>query len=911
MDLSPGTRLGPYEVVGPLGEGGMGQVYRARDPRLGRDVAVKVLPAEFASNADRLARFQREAQALAALNHPHIGGIYGIEESAGQRALVLELVEGPTLAERLAAGPVSLDEGLLIARQIAEAVEAAHERGIIHRDLKPANIKLTPDGKVKVLDFGLAAMVVGGVEPSGAGLSHSPTLTLAATRAGIILGTAGYMAPEQAAGKNVDRRADVWSFGVVLWEMVTGRRLFDGETVSHTLADVLRAPIDLTQLPADVPLFLRELLRRCLDRDPATRLRDIGEARVAIQHYLANPVAAVGRQQVPDRPVRRTTWMPWILAGAAASAAALLAFVHFREAAPQPAPIRFQIQPPADTAFTNVGVISPDGAKIVFDAPGVNGVPMLWVRELDSLEARPLAGTEGAAAGPFWSPDSRSVGFGVSSFPRRVKRVEVSGGAPQTLAELMGSYREGSWNITGDILYGDSLQGVRRVRASGGGQPVPVTQLDVARGEVQHAGVTFLPDGRRFLFYRAARAPEHRGVFIGSLDVPPDRQSLDRLLASDSNAVHVTTEDGAFVLFLRDGSLLAQRFDGSSVTGDAVQIIADVGSLASYGWYSASNTGMLVYRTGRFAGDSVEMVWLDRQGKRIGQLGPPADYANGLQLSTDGRKVVTARPEGSVAGTVTTVSGNRMWVADVARGVFGKVTTQDAGESSPAFAPDGQIAFTSTLTGVGDLYRVSSSGVGTPEPLLVKSATVKHPNDISPDGKFLLYDDHTNAQFQDLFVLPLDGTGIDRKPIPFVATAADETFGQFSPDGRWIAYSTNEGGRREVVVQGFAPDRVPAAAVGKWIISSAGGDKPRWSADGRELYYIAPDRKLMVVPVKIGATFDPGIAVPLFELPVFFGFFPYDVAPDGRFLVSAVRDAATVRVSPLTVLVNWPATLKR
>ena len=911
MDLSPGTRLGPYEVVGPLGEGGMGEVYRARDGRLGRDVAMKVLPAEFASDADRIARFQREAQVLAALNHPHIAGIYGIEESAGQRALVLELVEGPTLAERLAAGPVALDEGLLIARQIAEAVEAAHERGIIHRDLKPANIKLTPDGKVKVLDFGLAAMSAGGVEPSGAGLSHSPTLTLAATRAGIILGTAGYMAPEQAAGKNVDRRADVWSFGVVLWEMLTGRRLFDGETVSHTLADVLRAPIDLTQLPADVPPFLHELLRRCLDRDPATRLRDIGEARVAIQQYLADPRAATIRPSNPDQGNRRATWIPWTLAGAAALIAALLAFVHFRETVPAAAAMRFQIQPPPESAFTNAGVVSPDGTKIVFDAPGKDGRQMLWVRELDSLETRPLAGTEFAAAAPFWSPDSRSIGFGATTFPRRLKRVDLDGGPPQTLAELAGAYREGSWNAAGDILFGDSSVGLLRVRASGG-QPVRVTQLDTARGEVQHAGVTFLPDGKRFLYYRAARAPEHRGVFIGSLDVPPDGQSRERLLASDSNPVHATTADGAYLLFLRSGSLLAQPFDGSTVSGDPVQIAADVGSLGSHGWYSASNTGLLVFRTGRAAGENADLVWLDRQGKRVGQLGSSTDATNGIQLSPDGRRVVTARPEGNVAGAVTTVPGNRLWVGDVARGVFGKVTTDDAIEGSPAFSPDGQIAFTSTLNGaVGDLYRVSSSGVGTPEPLLVKSPTVKHPNDVSPDGRFLIYDDHTPTQFQDLFVLPLDKTGVDRKPIPFVATAADETFGQFSPDGRWIAYSTNEGGRREVVVQGFAPDRVPAAAVGKWIISSAGGDKPRWSPDGRELYYIALDRKLMVVPVKTGAAFAPGIAVPLFELPVFVGFFPYDVAPDGRFLVSAVRDAATVRVSPLTVLVNWPATLKR
>jgi hypothetical protein len=489
-----------------------------------------------------------------------------------------------------------------------------------------------------------------------------------------------------------------------------------------------------------------------------------------------------------------------------------------------------------------------------------------------------------------------------------LKRVDVDGGAPQNLAILTGNYREGSWNAAGDILYGDSRRGILRVRASGG-ESVPVTTQG---SDLQHAGVKFLPDGHRFLYYRASPASENRGIFIGSIDVKPDQQSQERLLAADSGAVYAEAATGALILFLRGGSLFAQAFNGTSMQDEPIQVAADVGNIGSYGWYSASDSGALVYRNGRTGADRAEFVWLDRRGQRVGQLGMPSDFANGLQLSPDGRRVVTTRPEGRVSNQVTTVEGNRLWTADVARGVFGKLLSEDAAESSAAFSPDGRILFSSTLNNaLGDLYAVSSSGIGVPEPLLVKSATVTHPNDVSPDGRYLLFDDHTLTQAQDLFVLPL-GKGAEHTPIPFVATAADETFGQFSPDGRWIAYTTNEsGGRREVVVQGFDPTHVPTAAVGKWIISNGGGDKPRWSANGRELYYIAPDRKLMVVPVKTGATFEPGVPAPLFAMPVLIGFFPYDVAPDGRFLVSAIRDAAIAQTSPLTVVLNWQTALKR
>ena len=841
--LTPGTRLGAYEIAGSLGAGGMGEVYRATDTALGRQVAIKVLRDGVANDPGRLARFEREARTLAALNHSHIAQIYGLERSLDRCALVMELVEGPTLAERVAGGALPVDEAVHIARQIAEALEAAHEQGIVHRDLKPANIKLRPDGTVKVLDFGLATAAQN-VGDDRRHVANSPTLSLAATQAGIILGTAAYMSPEQAAGRQVDKRADIWSFGVVLWEMLTGRRLFDGESISHTLADVLRAEIDFGALPQDTPASIRQLLRRCLDRDVKTRLRDIGEARVATRKHLANPRGERDAGMSAALPARRSTLTIAALSVAAVAIAAAtgLAVVHFGERSVAPSPIRFQIFPPDRSGFSTGPVMSPDGSKIAFDAPGPDGRAILWVRSLDTLEAHVLPGTEGVAPGPFWSPDSRFIAFGVNGFPGRLKKVPAGGGPPQTICEYNSGYREGAWGTDDTLLFATVANGVFRVSADGG-PPSPVTSIDPSRQEIQHAGPVFLPDGRRFLYHRAARTAEHTGIYVGSIEATPETQSTTRLLIADSDPVIVESANGGeLVLFLRGSTLLAQRVnrEWDTMAGEPVSIVEDVGTTGSYGWFSASRTGALVFRTGPTAVPTLELRWADRRGNLIGQIGTWVDYGRtGVQLSSDGKRVAVGRGDPTVySGALGAVQGAHIWTAELSRPIFSRLNVGGEGtESAPTWSPAGRIAFSSTMAGaVGDLYWMSASGVGTPEPLLVKSATVKHPNDISPDGRFLIFDDHHPTQRQDLYILPLaPGPDGRRTTIPFLVTQADETFGQFSPDGKWVAYSSDESGRREVFVQGFAPDRVPATGVGKWLISTAGGDKPRWARWQRAL----------------------------------------------------------------------------
>jgi serine/threonine protein kinase len=652
MSLSAGSRLGTCEIVSLLGSGGMGEVYRARDTRLGRDVAIKVLPDAFTLDADRLTRFQREAQLLAALNHANVAAIYGVEESSGVHALILELVEGPTLAERIALGPVPIDEALPIARQVAEALEAAHEQGIVHRDLKPANIKVRPDGTVKVLDFGLAK-IVETATPSASGLtglSQSPTLTSPAlTRLGLILGTAAYMAPEQAKGQPADRRSDVWAFGCVLFEMLAGKRAFGGEDVADTLAAVLRADPDWSALPADaVSVSVRPLLERCLRKEARKRLPHIGAARLDLDDALA-------RLEKPDQPVvsthDETRWrgrIGWIAAAAAIAAAGVLAvpaITHWREQEPIVAPeMRLEIATPS-TAFANSFALSPDGRYVVHSA-FTDGTSQLWLRAMDTGISRVLQGTEGAR-NPFWSADGRSIGFFARSM---VNRIDLAGGVPRALAPAVPGLG-GAWNVDGVILFGSGAPGaLQRVSASGG---APTSATKLADGDSVHVHPSFLPDQRQFVVLVNGRRP---GLYLGSLDSP----DLKWLTESDSGALFRAP---GWLLFVRDGALVARRFDRVKqvVIGEPIvvanQINATRATLADLP-FSVSTTGLLAFR-GRDSSRR-QLVWVDRAGKRLGEATAALDDdIMNPEISPDGRRI---------AAELSRESNQDIWVFDGPRG---------------------------------------------------------------------------------------------------------------------------------------------------------------------------------------------------------------------------------------------------
>jgi len=840
-----GKTVGHYEITSRLGKGGMGEVYRAHDTKLNRDVALKVLPPEFAGDPDRMARFKREAQLLASLNHTSIAAIYGLEEGGGVSAIVMELAEGPTLEDRINKGPISMEEALSIARQVAEALESAHEKGIVHRDLKPANIAVAAAGAVKVLDFGLAKALEG--EAAEADLSKSPTLSMAATRAGIILGTAAYMSPEQARGYGVDRRCDIWSFGVVLFEMLAGKRLFAGETISDTLAAVLRADIDWSLLTKDIPASILTLLRRCLNRDRRQRLQAIGEARIAIEEYLANP------ENVPEISAELPV-------------------------------MRFEIPTPPTSDLTSLA-ISPDGRYLAF-AGLSEGQQRLWLRPLDQSTARPLSGTEGAV-NPFWSPDSRSIGFFAEG---QLKRIDTAGGRPQVLSNALHG-GGGTWNREGVIIFAPAV-GVplHRVPAAGG-EVAAVTQLNPPL-QLQQGHPRFLPDGRHFLF---SSWGAESGIYLASLGSAETR----RVIVAETAAYALP----GYLFYTRQGSLFAQHFNPASgnLAGDTVQIADSLASMpaSGIGLFSISETGMLAYRTS--AGPGLrQLAWFDRAGKEVGRVGTPD--GNNLrypELSPDGLRVAVGR----------TIHGNTdIWLSETARGVPIRFTFSAGFSVNPVWSPDGNwIAFSSANQGIPNLYRKASGGAGSDE-LLLDSPFNEFPLDWSSDGRFLLFARMDAKTGIDLWVLPLED---ERKPFPFVCTSFESDNGQFSPDGRWVAYQSNESGRVEIYMQQF---RGPG---GKWMISIEGGVAPRWRRDGKELFYISPDSRLMAVPIRdTGQTFKAGTPAALFQTQIVFGGITvrqkhqYAVAPTGRrFLINVTADKATT--SPITIVTNWPRILKK
>jgi serine/threonine protein kinase len=889
MALASGTRLGYYEVVAPIGAGGMGEVYQAHDTKLGRDVAIKVLPEAFAHDPERLSRFQREAKMLASLNHPNIATIHGLEQSGDTSYLVMELVSGEMLAERVKAGPLGIEEALKIAVQIAEALEAAHEKSIIHRDLKPANVKVTPEGKVKVLDFGLAKAFSG--DAANDDPSNSPTLSAAATMQGVILGTAAYMSPEQAKGKPVTKATDIWAFGCMLYELLTGKAAFHGEDVTDILAAVVRAEPDWNRLPKSTPQSIRLLLMRCLRKDRRQRLQDATDVRIEIADALSGvsasePAPAAARHQLPF------IWLT--LCGVLLLALTALSLVHFRETPPEQSSIRFQMSPPEKTTFLMFR-LSPDGRRIAFTAFDSLGKSMLWVRSLDTLAAQSLAGTDGATY-PFWAPDSAQIAFFAQG---KLRKIAAAGGPALTICDAVNG-RGGTWNRDGVILFTPTIVGGLYRVPDTGGAPVPVTQV-VDAGDNDRFP-EFLPDGRRFLFFRASQ--KDRGVYAGSLN----GTDPDRILPDESNAQYVASGGGrGYLILRRENTLVAQPFDPErlQITGGIVPIAEYVGIAGNtgYGAFSASGEGTLVYGAGNGSSNR-QLVWLDRTGKRLSVISKP-DAIGNPALSPNGKTA------SFVIGNVTAVAAD-IWLQDLERGALSRFTFGPGSNGYPVWSPDGRtIVFTTTaIAGSYDIYQKTASGAGNSE-LVFHGGNFSNStqvDDWSADGKFIVFSNRNEKTKDDLWLLPMAG---DRKPVPFLQTPSNENLAQFSPDGNWMAYQSDETGRYEIYVQHIPPNGT------KFQISATGGASPRWRRDGKELFYLAPGPKLMALSVKTGPVFEPAQARVLFEsVPIAIaggtGGFRFQPSPDGqRFLALVEAEGDLPAAPPITITTNWAMGLKK
>lgn len=907
MSLAAGFRIGPYEVLGSLGAGGMGEVYRATDTHLKRAVAIKVLPASVAGDADRLARFQREAEVLAALNHPNIAGIYGLEKTPDVTALVMELVEGDDLSQRIARGRsagastgpagMPLDEALPIARQIAEALEAAHEAGIIHRDLKPANIKVRADGTVKVLDFGLAkatGVVPGGRDFSPADQAASPTITSPAmTQMGMILGTAAYMSPEQAKGRAVDRRTDIFAFGCVLYEMITGRRTFDGEDVTDVLGAVVRLEPDWSRLPAGCPAALHKLLRLCLEKNVRNRRSSATDVRLDLEGLLKDPPPATSVAPVPVRA--RTAWLPWMAATLLLVTTIAFAVPYFR-LPPPPAVVRFQVAVPEGTEGPGAQLaVSPDGKHLVFAASTGFGQSQLYVRSLETGDTRPLPGTERGQA-PFWSPDSLFVGFFATG---DLKKVDLGGGPARTLCRAQTG-ATGTWNATGTIVFSTASPGGLVGVSADGGTPSPLTTPDASRGELVHVTPHFLPDGNRFLYAVQASKRETSGTYVGSLDGTPSIQ----ILAESQKAQFAAPNQ---LVFVRNDALFSQSFDPGSLrlTGEPTRLAESVSRGANRvtgrAGFSVADTGVLVVIPERATTETLDLSWYDQAGRVLTQVGL-ANY-RGFELSPDGKRLAAHRHDDE------TGSGD-IWITDLERGTDRRFTFDPSQDpAGPIWSPDGTtIAFVAQRNGPWGLYRKPADGSGTDE-LLFESDTPKIPMAWSPDGTAIVFVNYDPKSGSDLWILPLSG---DRKPAVYLQTPMGEAHPQISPDGRWIAYAS--GG---VWVQSY-PVRGTTYQV------SSTGIQPRWRADGKALFMGSPRGRILAVAVESsGRALTFGAPQTLFDsqwanLPhasasgTNTNTFIYAVARDGqKFLIQRRPTQADADEPTMTVILNWTTLLTK
>jgi Tol biopolymer transport system component len=902
MTLAPGVRRGSYEIVASLGVGGMGEVWRARDLRLRRDVAIKALPESVAADPERLARLEREARLLAALNHPNIAAIYGLEETGGSPLLVMECVEGESLAQRLAAGPLPVDDALSIAVQVAAGIEAAHGAGVIHRDLKPANVMIRPDGSVKVLDLGLARTVESATTTTDP--SMSPTITSAPTGTGVILGTAAYMSPEQARGKTLDKRTDIFSFGCVLYECLTAKRAFPGETVSDTLAAILRAEPDWKALPAETTPRVRDLLRRCLQKDPKRRLHDIADGRIEIEEAITNPEAALP----VEFPVRASTlprrsrflWAAGgLLAGTAVGVLAARGLLRSPDRNVLPS-IRSSLSLPPETRIDTSGrhpsmALSPDGTSLVFRAVS-GGVPRLYLRSVDRADASPIPGTE-RAFNPFFSPDGEWLAFFTSS---ELKKVPLAGGTPLTVAVVPPVSRGGTWASDGFIYFSPIPEGGLFRVAAAGGVPETFTTPDAKEGEGAHVWPQALPDGEHLLLI--VRSEKNLQDLEGSnVAVHSLKTGRRRIVLQGASFARYVPPDR--LLFVRGRSVQAVSVDPKrwELTGKPVPLLRDVLIAASdaTAYFAVGGNGLLVYAAGGLAErETSTLVWVDRNGSEESLPLPARTYFT-PRLSPDGRILAVAIAERSRIS---------VWTYDFARKALSPLVPERGGTFNPTWAPDGlRIAFSRLETEWPRLFwRVPD---GSALEALTSGGQADFPTSFSPDGRLLAYASAAPGKLEnsDIRLLSLDER---REQRPWLATPFDEFAPFFSPEGRWIAYVSSESGRREVYVRPFA------GPGGRVRISTEGGGEPAWSPDGKELFYRIGDR-LMGVRVKTSPAFTAatprvlltgsyvaggGLDVPRL----------YDVSPDGRrFLFIKPVQKKEEPITRLELVVNWPTALAR
>jgi len=891
MALSIGRTLAHYQVTNAIGAGGMGEVYRATDTKLGRDVAIKLLPAVLAQDPDRLARFEREAKVLASLNHSGIAHLYGFESATlpdGTTAhyLAMELVEGEDLAERLKRGPVPVEEALPIARRIAEALEEAHEKGIVHRDLKPANVKLTPDGRVKVLDFGLAKAWTGdgAAGTSSVDLSQSPTLAHTGTAAGLILGTAGYMSPEQARGRAVDKRADIWAFGVVLFEMLTGVRQFQGETVSDTLAAVLKSDPEWSLLPAGTPASVRRLLHRCLERDPRRRLRDIGEARLALE----DTAPAETERAAPARSSLRVGVVAALVGVLATAAVAALLWPRAK-AATNERVTRLSVLAPAGASLypdSPQVALSPDGTMVAFIV-GTLGrrESQLWVRSLDSIAARRLAEGEDATL-PFWSPDSRRIGFFAGD---KLKTVAATGGRADVVCDAPNG-RGAAWSPTNVIVFAPDAGGPLLRVSANGGEPTPATTLDGK--EYGHRFPTFLPDGEHFLFAALPGRGGRFDIFAGSLR----DASRTKVGAMESSPVYA---EPGWLLYARRGVLVAQPFDAGTrrITGEALPLEDEPTSVLDPALSytaghptSVSSSGALAYFSAPDA--NVTPRWLDESGRLTGALNVPAAQYAAARVSPEGDRAVLVR---SVSPTESS-----LWLADLGRGGAVPLSPGPGLNESPVWSPDGsRVVFASDRDGAQDLFVKTIGDASPEEPVYRSDLPFKSPEGWSPDGQWIVFSQLDPDTQQNVWLLPTSG---DPVPAPYVRGPGKDVGGWPSPDGRWLLYLSDDSGRIELYVQSFP---APGHRV---QVSTSGASVAWWAPDGRQLLFADPElRSLWRASFEPAVTPKVGTPARLATLPE--NLLSIDAMPDRRRFLALVRDRAGT--GSVVVVQNWLSALAR